>query len=254
MVFYFTATGNSLYAAKYFSDAPLSIPQVMRGTQRQFSDDAIGIVCPVYAGEPPKMVKEFLRESSFQADYFYFILTYGFDQTDAPEFTARLAAEAGVHADYIASILMVDNYLPMFDMAVEIAMDKHVEAQLTTAVQAVSERVHGIPEAAEEGRKLHAQVAAMNREQPAFNDGSQITVLDSCIGCGVCQSVCPVGNFYLEGGKARRKQTTCEFCLACAQNCPQKAIGLSMADKNPGARYRNPHISLQEIIQANANS
>ena len=112
-------------------------------------------------------------------------------------------------------------------------------------------RISSIPEATEEGRKLHAQVAAMNRQQPAFNDGSQITVLDSCIGCGVCQSVCPMGNFYLEGGKAKRKQTTCEFCLACAQNCPQKAIGLSIADKNPKARYRNPHISLQEIIESN---
>ncbi len=39
MVFYFTATGNCLYAARHFSDAPVSIPQVMRGTQRQFSDD-----------------------------------------------------------------------------------------------------------------------------------------------------------------------------------------------------------------------
>ena len=33
MVFYFTATGNCLYAAKHFSDAPASIPQVMRGGQ-----------------------------------------------------------------------------------------------------------------------------------------------------------------------------------------------------------------------------
>ena len=252
MVFYFTATGNSLYAARRFSDAPISIPQIMRGRARQFSDNAIGIVCPVYAGEPPKMVKQFLREASFQADYFYFILTYGFDQTDAPEFTARLAEEAGIRVDYIAAIQMVDNYLPMFDMAAEVAMDKHVEEQLAAAVQAVSQREHGIPEATEEGRKLHAQVAAGNKEQPAFNDGSQITVLEGCIGCGVCQSVCPVDNFCLEGGRAKRKQSTCEFCLACAQNCPQKAIGLSMADKNPDARYRHPNISLQEIIDANA--
>ena len=98
-----------------------------------------------------------------------------------------------------------------------------MEEQLSSAVRAVSRRERGIPEATEEGRKLHAQVAAMNREQPAFNDGSQITVLDSCIGCGVCQSVCPVGNFYLEGGKAKRKQSACEFCLACAQNWPDLA-------------------------------
>lgn len=251
MVFYFTATGNSLYAAKHFSDAPLSIPQIMRGTERRFSDNTIGIVCPVYAGEPPRMVKQFLQESGFQTDYFYFVLTYGFDRTDAPEFTAKLAAETGIRVDYIAAIRMVDNYLPMFDMAAEIAMDKHVEEQLAAAVQAVSERAHGIPEATEEGRQLHAQVAAGNKEQPAFNDGSQITVLSSCVGYGICQSVCPVDNFYLEGGKAKRKQSTCEFCLACVQNCPQKAIGLSMADKNPNARYRNPHISLQKIIDVN---
>ena len=44
MIFYFSATGNSLYAAKRFSDTPVSIPQIMRGTERQFSDDDIGIV------------------------------------------------------------------------------------------------------------------------------------------------------------------------------------------------------------------
>ena len=66
--------------------------------------------------------------------------------------------------------------------------------------------------------------------------------------------MCPIGNFFLEGGIAERKQITCEFCLACARNCPQKAIGLSMVDKNPKVRYRNPHISLQEIIDANRNS
>ena len=97
------------------------------------------------------MVKQFLRESSFQTDYFYFILTYGFDQTDAPEYTARLAAEAGIRVDYITSILMVDNYLPVFDMAEQMGMDKHVEEQLSAAVQAVSRRERGIPEATRRG-------------------------------------------------------------------------------------------------------
>ena len=166
MVFYFTATGNCLYAAKHFSDAPVSIPQIMRGRERQFSDETIGIVCPVYAGEPPKLVKQFLRESSFQADYFYFILTYGFDQTDAPEYTARLAAEAGIHVDYITSILMVDNYLPVFDMAEQMGMDKHVEEQLSAAVQAVSRRERGIP-----GGGHESGAAGLQRRQPDHSAG-----------------------------------------------------------------------------------
>ena len=36
MVFYFTATGNSLYVAKHFSDKPVSIPRVMRGPSASF--------------------------------------------------------------------------------------------------------------------------------------------------------------------------------------------------------------------------
>lgn len=251
MVFYFTATGNSLYVAKQFSDTPVSIPQIMRGKQRRFSDDTIGIVCPVFAGQPPKMVVKFLEESEFEAEYLYIILTYGHDESDSPEFTARLAEKYGVFVDYIAAIKMVDNYLPVFDMEEETAVEKHVEEQIEAAVRAVSERKHGVPEATKEQRKLHARVARMNRLTPAFNNGSQIKVNGGCIGCGICAKVCPVNNFYVENGQAKRKQKTCEFCLACAQNCPQKAIGLRMADKNPAARYRNEHISLQEIMAAN---
>ena len=54
--------GQQPVRGQTFSDTPVSIPQIMRGTQRQFSDETIGIVCPGYAGEPPKMVKQFLRE------------------------------------------------------------------------------------------------------------------------------------------------------------------------------------------------
>lgn len=65
MVFYFTATGNSLYAAKKFSPEPVSIPQVMRGGERHLSDDSIGIVFPDYSAEPPKV--DALRQSGGQA-------------------------------------------------------------------------------------------------------------------------------------------------------------------------------------------
>ncbi len=251
MVFYFTATGNSLYAARHFSEQPVSIPQIMRGTRRQFADDSIDVICPVYAGQPPELVLRFLRESGFQTDYFYMILTYGHDQSDAPEFTAGLLKQYGIHVDYIGTIKMVDNYLPVFDMEEEMAIDKHVEEQLTAEKKAVDERRREIPEATEEGRVLHARVAEMNQKEPAFNNGSQIMVLEDCVGCGVCGQVCPTDNFYIEDGRAKRKSQTCEFCLACVHNCPQKAIGLRMADKNPNARYRNEHVSLKEIMEAN---
>lgn len=75
----------------------------------------------------------------------YIILTYGHDESDSPEFTARLAEKYSVFTDYIAAIKMVDNYLPVFDMNEETAIEKNVEEQIQTAVRAVSDRQKGVP-------------------------------------------------------------------------------------------------------------
>ena len=58
MVFYFTGTGNSLYIARRIDKDAVSIPQVMRGQERTFTDEAIGVVSPVYGHEMPAMVKD----------------------------------------------------------------------------------------------------------------------------------------------------------------------------------------------------
>lgn len=46
----------------------------------------------------------------------------------------------------------------------------------------------------------------------------------------------------------------CEFCFACIHNCPQKAIVFKqMKEVNPNARYRNEHVSLYSIKEANSS-
>jgi len=57
MVFYFTATGNSLYAAKQFDTELVSIPQELKKTERHYKADSIGIVCPLYELDKPEVIK-----------------------------------------------------------------------------------------------------------------------------------------------------------------------------------------------------
>lgn len=78
-----------------------------------------------------------------------------------------------------------------------------------------------------------------------------IFIKDNCIGCGICEKVCPSGSIRIKNGKAVHAPGNCQTCLACAHACPQKAIGLTIPEVNPDARYRNEHISLQDIIEAN---
>ncbi len=248
MVFYFTATGNSLYVAKQFDDNPVSIVKTQKNAI--YTDESIGIVCPTYCGEIPKIVFNFIKSSKFNTPYLYLILTYGMSESDCPEFTYNQCKKVGVTFDYISFIKMVDNYLPAFDMAKEKKIDKEIPSQIERIKTEIERYKKDIPVANDEGRKLHKQVALMNKLFPAANNGSMLKITDKCNGCGICARVCPLDNFEITNGKAKRINKKCEFCLACIHHCPNNAISLK-PDKNPNERYINEYISLDEIIKSN---
>ena len=130
MIFYFTGTGNSLYVAKELDEEIISIPQVIKQERPEFVADSIGIVCPVYGNEMPGMVKEFLRRASLDIGYLFVVLTYGAHHGGAAEIADRFIQSVGKKADYITSIEMVDNFLPVFDMNEQMAKDKQVKKHL----------------------------------------------------------------------------------------------------------------------------
>lgn len=249
-ILYFTATGNSLYVAKQFDGKIISIPQAIKEKQYEFADDVIGVVCPVYCNMPPKIVLEFLSEAKLKAEYKFMILTYGHTNFGAAGLAQELCKEQSF--DYIQTVLMVDNYLPMFDMNKETAIDKKLDKQLAKIKEDIAAKVKVIPKRGACDKLKGGMADKYFSAHPELNDGSAITVTDKCVGCGICVKVCPIGNFYLANGVAKRKSETCEFCLACANLCTNKAIICKYSDKNPDARYRNPNVTLCEIIKANS--
>lgn len=251
MVFYFTGTGNSLYAAKQLEKQPVSIPQIMKQDRLEFTADAIGIVAPVYGHEVPDMVREFMHRAVFHTDYFYMVLTYGNRHGGAAELAAKLCEECGIWPDYINVLLMVDNWLPGFDMDEQKKLDKKVEQHLSEIAADVQNRRRMIAEVTDTDRAAHQQFLSVRKSLPADAWQHMIRVTDACIGCGICEKVCPSGSIHVENGKAVHRAGHCQTCLACVHHCPNKAIGLNVPEKNPNARYRNEHITLQEIMAAN---
>jgi ferredoxin len=48
---------------------------------------------------------------------------------------------------------------------------------------------------------------------------------EACVGCGMCENVCPHAVFQMKGKKAAiEDRNGCMECGACAQNCPTAAI------------------------------
>ena len=251
MVFYFTGTGNSLYVAGQIEDNPISIPQVIHNENLDFSADSIGIVAPVYGHEVPPMVRDFMKKATFHTDYFYMILTYGNRHGGAAELAKQLCIDCGMDAQYINILWMVDNWLPAFDMDEQRAVDKKVDEQIAAIRADIAARKAMIAPVTDADRAAHREYLSRISQMPPDVFQHFIKVGDACVGCGICEKVCPSGSIRVIDGKAVHTPGNCQTCLACVHACPQKAIGLAVPEKNPNARYRNEHITLNEIIAAN---
>lgn len=251
MIFYFTATGNSLYVAKQLDKNIVSIPQIIHNSDLVFKDESIGLVCPVYGHEVPAMVREFLQKATFLTDYFYVVLTYGNRHGGAAELANELMKSLGIHAVYINTILMVDNFLPVFDMDEQKSIDKNIDEQIAQIKTDIQSRRNAVQAVSDVDRQTHQDFLSLRAQMSADVWSKLYHYTEACTVCGVCTKVCPASCYRVENARLERSTENCQACMACIHHCPQKAIQLNMPEKNPQARYRNEHISLAEIIASN---
>ena len=267
MIFYFSATGNSLYVSRQLAGdngVLLSIPQEIHNENPVYEAEEIGIVCPVYCFLPPAIVQDFIARSTFKADYFFTIGTFGAHTTVFPEYVNNFANEHGIKMNYISAVQMVDAYLPYFDVARELADPKLDKIPETLAVitAAINNREEYILPVTSMDRMIYEgyyRQSGRDRQRPTVTHSEKIVFsTDACIGCGVCASICPHGSWSLVNGKGV-PEGDCENCLACVHNCPQKAISIiptppEPEEPNRNLRYRNPNVKLGDLIKSNCQS
>lgn len=267
IVFYFTGTGNSLYVARQLAGSNgevLSIPQMVKHDRYEFEADEIGLVYPIYGHMPPNMVRRFIKRAHLKAGYKFAVLTYGNRKCNAVEIWDDVSQQAENAFDYIATLIMVDNWLPNFDMNEQMLINKHIPENLQKITTDIAAHAHWHEPVTEEERQQHRFFMAYTGIDPSvgfmLKSERSFTVTDNCIGCGACVDVCPKGNYKLTGNGVKI-EGSCEFCFACIQNCPQKAIQfaknerdplLRYGERNPAARYRNEHVPLMDIKRANS--
>lgn len=251
MVFYFTATGNSLYVAKQLEESPISISQAIHDQRKNYWADKIGIVCPIFGHEVPALVREFLEQSTFDTPYFYMILTYGNRHGGAAELAENMLKEIGIQPSYINILLMVDNYLPAFDMNEQKALDKKVDEHIQDILADIKEERQYIAPVTDADRAAHQEYLNRVAKMPEDTFSNLYRVTEECIGCEICTKVCPKKCFTMDGKRSVWHPEGCITCMACIHACPMMAIQMNIPEKNSKARYRNENISICEILDAN---
>lgn len=247
---YFTATGNCLYVAKRIGGELRSIPNMLKNSTMDISDDAVGIICPVYAGQMPGMVRSFIEKARIKTDYLFFVYTYGMSESVARPTAISVTENAGLRLDYVNAVLMVDNYLPGFEVQKQIdtAAKKDIEGQIEQVCRDIADRKHNAGKVTMLHRIGMAAVhGTMGKAIHRSDAAKKYIVNDSCVKCGICAKVCPADNITVTDKVIFSDH--CEVCYACVHNCPKNAIHLK--SERSAVRFRNEHVALKEIISAN---
>ena len=251
MIFYFTGTGNSLYAAqKLLEDGERLVNIGATVKSREFTyelklNERVGFVCPVYFGGLPNIVSWFIRKLELTGStpaYVYAVLTCGGNAMDADHMIRKALEKKNLFTDAVYQLIMPDNAFIYYDLPTEEEQDKVLKtsdkeiARIRTSVTSMgTDRTDGAKEynSGIKGRIL------TGAGYPLYEGGrktSKFWTNDSCVSCGVCAKRCPVGAIELIDGKVTWVKERCIHCLGCTR-CGAIQYGKKSETRN---RWKNP--------------
>ena len=244
MILYFSGTGNSQWAARRLAEAlddeVVSINCIMKeGTSAPLrSRKPFVFVAPTYAWRLPRVVDRWIRGASFAgSNDAYFVLTCGGSVGNAAAYAQKLCAGVGLRFRGLASVLMPENYLALYDTP--------DEAECRALIERAKPRIDEVADLVRRGEPLPEEpVTAKGRFRsgpenalfyPVLVHDAKFVATDACTACGTCVRRCPLNNIALAGGKPAWNGS-CTHCMACIAGCPTRAIEYDQKSK---ARHRH---------------
>lgn len=254
MIFYFSGTGNSLYAAQMIANMQkqqiISIPRAIKSNSYTYvvkENETIGFCYPVHGWQPPSMVIEFIKKLelvNYEEQYIYSLLTCGGTWEYTCEILDKALNKKGWRLSGDYKLKMPHNYIISQDLnspeytkeKLETAKEqlRHYNEQIKDQVQNYHKEKHSYVKSYMVGGMFKHLGKS---EKPFFTT-------DACRGCGLCVSVCPAQIIELKDRKPVW-YSGCQQCMGCINRCPQKAIQYGKQTEKRG-RYINPYCRFED--------
>lgn len=243
-VLYFSSTGNCLYVAKELGGELFSIPKMIEENKYVFEDECIGIVFPIYGLCVPPFIVEYLKKVEFKCNYLFAIATYGFFSGAACGQLQEIKLKNGKKFDYIHKLKMAENCITFSDMSKQEGDSENQQKHLQAIIQDIKDKKSFVKSDILLGKIMTKQHQKNYEFETGVGIIEDLLIEEGCVGCLTCERVCPMNNIHFD--KAVTFGKNCISCGACIQNCPKKVI--HHKKEKSGERYRNPHITLEELM------
>ena len=273
MIFYFSGTGNSKWAAKTLAletgDTLVSIPEVIK-SDCSFTlekDEHVGFIFPIHGWRVPNIVKEFLtkltiktlgEDTSHIKHYCFCLVTAGDSIGKAMErFQQQLKSVTvndALSLKAVCSLIMPESYVGLPGMDVD-TKEKELEKkelaskQLKEFSNILKQHPH------KDSNQIWGWNQLIRGPIPYFFSGpvggffERFLITDKpfhvdsrrCVKCGICANVCPVSD--IKGGLGFEPEWLhngkCLTCFSCYHHCPHHAIEFGKRTQKKGQYFYN---------------
>lgn len=250
MIFYFSGTGNSAWAARRIAEEQnedlLAIAEEIDKNKeyRLKEGEIVGFVFPVYAWGPPEIVLRFIHQMKMsKPKYLFFVCTCGDDTGRTSQVFSAAVHRKGWQCVAGYSVTMPNTYvsLPGFDVDskdIESQKIQNAIARMCFINEEIAARVVMKQFNCHEGGMPFMKTYIL---RPLFKallmSPKPFHATNTCIACKKCERVCPVHNIKVTERPVWGNN--CTQCLACYHDCPVHAVQYGKATRTKG-QYKMP--------------
>ncbi|MCD7920018.1 MAG: EFR1 family ferrodoxin [Clostridiales bacterium] len=256
MILYFSGTGNSKYCAeKIAAKTGSELRSINNMMKKQILEidvkrsPLLGFVCPTYDFDMAYAVAEFLDglviKNVPDGCYVFAVFTCGKSCGTAEKTMRSILGKKGMELSAAFKVEMPDNYIPMFPLMEkdeQTRMLENAEVCLSGVIDSIEAQKHSTittKQMPAPMKFLIKRIAIPGQRKATKN----FWVNDNCIGCGLCETVCPKNLIRLQDEKPVWTKDDCTCCLGCIHRCPKQAIQYGKKTEKTG-RYTNPNVDL----------